>query len=39
MNLEFLEGFSKNLQISDFLKIRSVQAVVLHPGVKTDRYE
>jgi hypothetical protein len=38
-NLNFLEGFSKNTQISNFMKIRPVRAEWFHADRRTDRHD
>ena len=38
-NLDFLDGFSKNPQISNFTKIRPVGTELFHVERKTDRCE
>ena len=38
-NLKFLHSFSKNTQISNFMKIRSVGAVLFHSDGRTDGHE
>jgi hypothetical protein len=38
-NLDFLDIFSKNLQISNFLKIRPVEAEVFHADRQTERHD
>jgi len=35
----FLEEFSKNLQISNFVKIRAVTAELFHADGQTDRHD
>jgi len=36
LNLDFLKNFRKNTQISNFIKIRSVEAVLFHSGGRMD---
>jgi hypothetical protein len=36
MNLEFLDGFSKNTLMSNFMKIRPVGAGLFHEDGQTD---
>ena len=38
-NLNFLDRFSRNPQISNFLKIRRVGAELFHADVQTDRHD
>jgi len=37
-NINFLGGFSKNNQISNFLKIRPVGAELFHKDSRTDKH-
>jgi len=37
--MNFLDKFSKNTQISNFMKIRPVVAQMFHAGVRTDRHD
>jgi hypothetical protein len=39
MNMEFFEGFSKGLQISNFMKIRPVGAELFHADSWTDSHD
>jgi len=39
MNVEFLEIFSKNFQVSNFLKIRPMRTDLLHADGQTDGHD
>jgi len=38
-NLNFLDRFSKNPQLSNFIKIRLVEADLFHADGQTDRHD
>jgi hypothetical protein len=38
-NLNFLDRFSKNTEIYNFMKIRSVGVELFHKDRRTDRYD
>jgi hypothetical protein len=39
MKLDFLRGISKNSQISNFIKIRPMEAELFHTDGRTDGYD
>ena len=39
MQHEFFDRFFKNTQISNFMKIHSVEAKLFHADIQTDRYD
>jgi hypothetical protein len=39
LKLNFLGGFSKNIQIPNFMEIRPVEAELFYEGGRTDRHD
>jgi len=39
MQHEFFDRFLKNTQISNFMKIHSVEAKLFHADIQTDRHD